>query len=100
MGMGGAVLGQQPRHVGVDVGALGLAAFLGGPMRQRQRQDLAVLQAPFDRGRDQAGQLPGAVCGGLGEFAGEMRREPRWQRRGLQRQRRLQPGGRCRVGRQ
>ena len=100
MGMGGAQFGQQPGHVSGDVGALGLAAFLGRPMRQRQRQDLAVLQAPFDGGGDQAGQLPGAIAGGLLEFAGQMRRKPRWQHRGVQRQRRLRPGGHGWVGRQ
>ena len=100
MGMGGAQFGQQPGHVSGDVGALGLAAFLGRPMRQRQRQDLTVLQAPFDRGRDQAGQLPGAIAGGLREFAGQMRRKPLRQHRGVQRQRRLRPAGHGWVGRQ
>ncbi len=81
--MGGAQLGQQAGHVGPDVGALGLAAFLGRAMGKRQRQDLAVGQAPFDRGGDQAGQLPGAVSGGLCEFAGQMGRKPFWQCRGV-----------------
>jgi hypothetical protein len=100
MGMGRAQFGHQPGHVSGDVGALGLAALLGRAMRKRQRQDLAVGQAPFDRGGDQAGQLPGAVPRGLLELAGDVGGEPRWQRGGVQRQRGLRPGGHGRVGRQ
>ena len=70
MGMGGAQFGQQPGHVGLDVSALGLLPLPGWLMRKRQGQDLAVVQAPFDRGRDQAGQLPGAVSGGLLQLPG------------------------------
>jgi hypothetical protein len=76
MGMGGAQFGQQPGHVGLDVGALGLLALPGRPMGKRQGQDLAVVQAPFDRRRDQAGQLPGAVAGRLLQLPGQMGRKP------------------------
>jgi hypothetical protein len=69
-------------------------------MRKRQPENLAVVQAPFDCGRDQPGELPGAVAGGLLQLSGQMGGKPRRQRGSGQRQWRLQPGGPRWVGRQ
>ena len=61
---------------GSRLGALGLLALPSWPMGKRQGQDLAVVQAPFDRRRDQAGQLPGAVAGRLLQLPGQMGWKP------------------------